>query len=143
MNEIESRLWQLTVEDLKRHCKKLEIKAGNIKEETIKKIMFFYQDEGWLEDYFKTLKGFDKEYTYLIVQENFVPISMEVRALKEKYNIKRDSYSYRNEDNLKFSIGGFIPEIFREKLLQLFPPIQVEFEDESDCVSLEGCYYFS
>lgn len=142
MKEIEICLWQLTVTDLQEHCKKLGIKSGKIKQETIEKIMIFYQQETWLEDYFQTLQGFEKEYTELIVKENFVPVSSEVKALKEKYNIKTNCFSYyrQNDDNLKFSINGFIPEIFREKLLKLVPPIPLEFKETKEEVCLKECY---
>lgn len=142
MKEVEERLWQLTVDELKVHCKKLGIKAGGIKQDTIERILVFYHQENWLEEYFASLEGFDKEYTYLLVQQNFVPISSEVRSLRKKYNIKSSSWYYDEfEDPLKFSLKGFIPTIFREKLLQLVPPIKEEFYgidaiDESDCFAI-------
>lgn len=139
MKEIEECLWQLTVPDLQKHCKKLGIKSGSIKQDTIKNILEFYSQEGWFEEYFETLEGFDKEYTELIVKENFVPISSEVRELRKKYNKKMGWY-YENDDDLKFCLNGFVPEIFREKLLTLVPPIQVEFKETKKTVDIDECY---
>lgn len=140
MKEVEDRLWELTVDDLKEHCKKLGIKSGSIKKQTIQNIMMFYNTENWLEDYFKNLQGFDKEYTYLIVQHNFVPIAKDVKALKEKYNVKTNWWG-EIEDNLKFSLKGFIPKIFRDKLLTLVPEIKEEFY-EVEGVKEEESYAF-
>ena len=140
MKEVEERLWQLTVDDLKKHSRKLGTKVGANKQITIENILKFYQNENWLEEYFKTLDGFDKEYTYLIVQQNFTPISSEVASLREKYNIKRTGWFYEEyEDTLKFSLKGFIPKIFREQLVKLVPPIEETFVGKED-IDLEETY---
>lgn len=139
MKEIEDFLWTLTVPNIQDHCKKLGIKTPANKKDKIEKVIEFYEQEDWFEEYFKSLSGFDKEYTYLIVQQNFAPIASEVRALKEKYNIKSD-YFHSYQDNLKFSINGFIPEIYREKLLKLVPPIPTKFIECQEKIDLDSYY---
>ena len=110
MKEIEEYLWNLTVTDLQKHSSKLEIKQGKNKFDKIENILNFYRQENWLETYFKNLKGFDLEYTYLIVQHNYRPINEMVQALLEKYEVKYDYYN-RFQDNLKFSNKNSIAKI--------------------------------
>lgn len=80
MHELEQYLWSLTVDDVKDLKRKLELSGTcKNKRDFIEIIMAFYRTPNWLEDYFSTLEGFDKEYATLMIQEDFNPIYEEVR----------------------------------------------------------------
>ena len=132
---------KFTAEDLKTHCRKLGFTPPTRKEEILNKIIKFYEQPGWLEEYYKSLRGYELEYTDLLVKENFYPIEEELDVLRQKYNIKYDRYSYRkNDDTLKYSIFGYIPEEFKETLLKLVPPVKVEFTNTIDDLNADDYY---
>ena len=92
MNELKEILdYNFTLEDLKKHCRKLGITPPSRKLDVMNAIIKFYSQPRWLEEYYKSLSGYELEYTNLLVQQNFHPIEEEVEKLKEKYNIKGTS----------------------------------------------------
>ena len=139
MNELKEILNNnFTVDDLKTHCKKLGIKPPSRKLDVINAIVEFYSEPKWLEDYYKSLSGYELEYTNLLVQQNFHPIEEMVGKLKEKYNIKEDHYCYSKKyDTLKYSIFGYIPEDFKKTLLKLVPQIKIEFKNTISEINLD------
>ena len=140
MNELKEFLdYKFTAEDLKEHCRKLGIKVPSRKFEIEDAIISFYSQPNWLEEYYKSLSGYELEYTNLLVKQNFHPIEEDVTKLKEKYGIKEDYYSYsKRRDTLKYSIFGYIPEEFKQVLLKLVPPIKVEFKNIISEVKLDN-----
>lgn len=140
MNELKEILdYNFTLEDLKKHCRKLGITPPSRKLDVMNAIIEFYSQPRWLEEYYKSLSGYELEYTNLLVQQNFHPIEEEVEKLKEKYNIKEEHYYYysKKSDTLKYSIFGYIPEEFQKTLLKLVPPIKVEFKNTISEVNLD------
>lgn len=129
MKELEDYLWSLSVSALCEHKKKMGIVGcKDVKYKMIDRIMEIYKKEGWLEEYFQTLEGFDKAHAYLIVQHNFNPSPSDVRMLIFKYNTE---IKFRGEikDNLKFVIKGYVPTVFRERLKALVPKVEISFQE--------------
>ena len=139
MNELREIIdYNFTVDDLKKHCRKLGITPPSRKADVEDAIIKFYEQPRWLEEYYKSLKGYELEYTNLLVQQNFHPIEEEVKKLKEKYNIKDNDYYYsKKEDTLKYSFYGYIPKEFQSILLKLVPPIEIAFKNIISEVNLD------
>ena len=99
MNELKEIIdYNFTVDDLKKHCRKLGITPPSRKAGVEDAIIKCYEQPRWLEEYYKSLKGYELEYTNLLVQQNFHPIEEEVKKLKEKYNSKDNDYYYSKKE---------------------------------------------
>ncbi len=136
MDEVNELLWQINVDEVRKYYHKTGHKGSKPKADMIEGILDFYSTDGWLKEYFQQLKGFELEYTELLVKQNFHPIQSELNAILSKYNVQKD-WMGRIEIDLLFMIHGVVPQIFKEELLKLVPAIEVRFSGYDEKQVLE------
>ena len=144
MENIESILSTLKVEDLKRLKKKANIKMSDTTAYNLSmRLLEYYSKPNFVKDLFQNLSAFDKDILTCIVQNFYIPYKEDFNMIFKKYKITK-----KVENNTKecyaescFSdeslarvlyIGESIPECLRKELNSLIPAINIRFSGVDD-----------
>lgn len=136
--QLEDILWRKTVDDVKKHAKKLGVKTSGIKGDIINNIIDFYCQENWVINNYKAMSVEEKEFMDNIIRQKFNPTSESIREIHDKFDnldLTRVDYYYIDRYD-----GEYIPKCFRDILENLVEPYEISFECFNGEIEFEKSY---
>lgn len=136
LNEIENRLWNLTVSDIDKMCILLHIGRSGIKQDKIRKIIDVYREKEWTAKTYNSLNAYEKELADNLIKYDFNPTYDSVKKIKDKYqDSKLPSDKYNS-----FFINEDVPMTIKKELVKIAPPPKTKFEKVKEKIDPEDSY---
>ncbi len=138
INEIEDRLWNLTVDDIDKKCLELGIGRTGIKQDKINKILKVYKEENWAINNYNNLNVYEKELVTNLIKYNFYPTYESTRKIIDKYkSTGLPTIKYNH-----FFIKDDVPNTIKSALMKIAPPQEINFEKIEEMINPEEYYAY-
>ncbi len=128
LEEINEILKYMRVVDLSKQASKLGLTKSGTSYDLQKRILDFYNKPNFVENTYKELNPYEKEYLDTIVSQRYTPFDETLEAIAEKYKKSQ----YKLEKINYFFINGVIPKNFQKILESIIPAYEIKLEKTKD-----------